>query len=396
MTTLLQQAIELAKSGNRDDAEILIRQSLEENPNNEIAWMWLSGVTRDVLVKREALSRVLQLNPDNELARQGLARFGMPEIEDETPEDIPPTEPTHIDIKIDAPVAGAVEDIDHTATASEPLGKADQEASVFSDMPDDFDFDFDMDEPPVFDVDLDSLEEPFDASISEDDDPFNFDEPPAIVDDGISLSTDSESIANKLEEMFAHSEPDTVDDKATDEAEEETPIILTEPETADLLLNEVNNTDNNIHELLKERQKKQNRMLITATAFFAILVIGSCSLYYYITEKVDYYLLLPQLAGSELTVKARSVNNGISILNFNGFPASSATINWTLDAQAPTCKGTNGLKINFGNGDAPSLYSNNNCKDDKCSFEKNISPNTITRVKVNYLCGKDAVITLHK
>ncbi len=386
MTTLLQQAIELAKSGNRDEAETLIRQSLAENPNNEVAWIWLSGVTRDVLVKREALSRALALNPDNDLAKQGLERFGAPDEAPEIPK--PPTETAQVNINI-----GKLSVINNTDETSG--------ADVFPDMPEDFDFNFDMDESPVFDVDLNALGQSSDTPIEDNptENLFDFDESPAFIDDGNS-APNSENIADKLEDLFAHSEPDGgFDDALADDSalpEEETPIILTEPETGDLVIESTDEPKNDIHDLLRSRQQRQNRLLLTAAAFFAILVIGSCSLYYYFTEKVDYYLLMPQLAGSELTVKARGIKNGTSLLDFNGFPASSATIQWTLDTKASTCKGGNGLSIDFGNGDTPSLFSNNACKDDQCTFEKDISPAPISQVTVNYRCGKDAVITLHK
>lgn len=403
MTTLLQQAIELAQNGNRDEAESLIRQSLTENPNNEIAWIWLSGVTRDVLVKREALSRVLELNPDNNLAKQGLERFGAPDEEEEVEAPETPIESAQVNINIGTPIVneGLDINIDEIPITNEPDESETQEASVFTDLPDDFDFNFDMDESPVFDVDLDSLEKPIDTPIENviEENLFDTDETPAFIDDGESTTTNSDTIADKLEEMFAHSEPGIPVDsiyRAEEEEEEETPVILTEPEPADLVTDIGNEEEDDIHNILKKRQKKQNRLLITASVFFAVLVIGSCSLYYYFTEKVDYYLLMPQLAGSELTVKARGMDNGVSTLDFNGFPASSATINWTKDTESPTCSGGVGLSVDFGNGDSSSQYSNSVCNGDQCSFEKNISPGPISLVKVNYQCGKDAVITLHK
>ena len=76
MATLLQQAIDLAKSGNRAEAETLLQRILADQPDNEAALMWLSGVSRDNSIKQDALQKALALNPNNELAKRGLDRFG--------------------------------------------------------------------------------------------------------------------------------------------------------------------------------------------------------------------------------------------------------------------------------------------------------------------------------
>ena len=78
MATLLQQAIELAQAGNQAEAESLLKQVVAQEPGNEAAWMWLSGVTRSRQVKIRALQQVLAINPENQLAQRGLARFSRP------------------------------------------------------------------------------------------------------------------------------------------------------------------------------------------------------------------------------------------------------------------------------------------------------------------------------
>lgn len=122
MPTLLQRAIELAKARQREDAEKLLRQILEVNPDNEVAWMWLSGVVRDPAEKKYALERALSLNPQNPLARQGIDRFEaqLP------PEQRGTDQPTSI-----APDDTSVEDI--PANIDEP--EADSFAEDYVDSP---------------------------------------------------------------------------------------------------------------------------------------------------------------------------------------------------------------------------------------------------------------------
>ncbi len=427
MATLLQQAIDLAKAGERDAAETLIRQVLETNPNNEVAWIWLSGVSRDVLVKREALKRVLQLNPDNKLAIEGLKRFGgdVPE-EPEPPEFEPPVIPASPE---ETPIGntGEVPAIDLPPANLPPIVTADtisepdlspdvdwsvdafvedfaapppvptEDKPVFEDLPGDFDFN--LDEPPVFDIDLEDLtpDEPV-ALVGDDDFSPGIAEEPPIIE--TPLSPDEPlGAADRLEDLFARA--DIISDETTAEAEiEEEPDIDPESLTAAETLDEITFSPppgEDIHKILEQRRRRQNRMLIAAAIFFAIMIMGSCSLYYYVTEIADIYILMPQLAGETLEKKAPKPKNGVSTIKFNGFPASSATINWKEAPDAPTCQSsTVGLKVDFKNGDPPSLFSNRNCSNGDCTFKKEISPGAITDVEVIYICGKDAIVTLHK
>ncbi len=426
MATLLQQAIDLAKSGERDAAEMLIRQVLETDPNNEVAWIWLSGVSRDVLVKRTALERALQLNPDNQLAKEGLKRFGgdVPEEPQEPeppaietpmapippdempigtgespaiavpPEDLPPIiapdTPSDVDWSVDA----FAEDL----AAPPPLTTED--APVFEDLPGDFDFN--LDEPPVFDLDLETLEKTGEppAVIGVDDFSFGADEEiPALTVPPLGDELGAgEPMSDRLEDMLAQ-ETNLPEDMLESEIEEE-PDIEPETLTAAEALEDITPeavAEEDIHELLRQKRRRNNRLLIIAATFFAIMVLGSCSLYYYVTEVADIYLIMPQLAGEELRKEAPKPKNGVSVIDFDGFPASSATINWTADSDVPTCQGqTVGLKIDFHNGDPAGLYSNRACNNDACTFQKDITPDTIKKVTVTYICGKNATITLHK
>ncbi len=78
----LHLAIAAARDGRRDDARALLMRTLEAEPRNERAWLWLSGVVDDPGDVKICLENVLALNPSNARARQGLewlhARVGLP------------------------------------------------------------------------------------------------------------------------------------------------------------------------------------------------------------------------------------------------------------------------------------------------------------------------------
>jgi tetratricopeptide (TPR) repeat protein len=48
----------------------LLLQSLKEDPNNDMAWLWLTRTVKDQQKRLECVERALQINPQNEQARQ--------------------------------------------------------------------------------------------------------------------------------------------------------------------------------------------------------------------------------------------------------------------------------------------------------------------------------------
>lgn len=64
-----------AKAGDRAAATDYLTQAVGLDPANETAWLWLAGVTADPGLAAEHLERVLQINPDNAHARQGIAKL---------------------------------------------------------------------------------------------------------------------------------------------------------------------------------------------------------------------------------------------------------------------------------------------------------------------------------
>jgi tetratricopeptide (TPR) repeat protein len=70
---LLQQGIAAARAGQREEARTLLMQVVEADERNEQAWLWLAGVVDDPEDMRTCLENVLDLNPGNIKAQQGLA-----------------------------------------------------------------------------------------------------------------------------------------------------------------------------------------------------------------------------------------------------------------------------------------------------------------------------------
>ncbi len=62
-----------ATSGQKDIAREALGRVIEMEPNNEEAWLWLSGVASSLTQMRAALDKVLSINPNNQQAREGLA-----------------------------------------------------------------------------------------------------------------------------------------------------------------------------------------------------------------------------------------------------------------------------------------------------------------------------------
>ena len=480
MTTLLQQAIDLAQKGQRQDAEALLRLVVAEQPKNEAAWMWFSAVTQDVEEKQQALEQALAVNPANALAQKGLTRFRQVAAA-RAPVETPPAETPVVDDGLPwlAPDSAAPSppaesaapafefvldaDADHAEAAPLPVGDSPDEAPAFSfefdagesdqalaqpeeapafegfdlddESPADFDFDFDFDsdfkpseiaadsepdeiaplEPPItftpdappapskpsvaplaFDFDdeapvakqpeapAEADEDAFDffadflseAEESPADDSFSWDEQAMGADD---LSARLDFTDTPVEDIEENASAEIFDDPLEDEAAQKADKLS--PEEA--------------MRLGKQRQQKQTKILIIGTAVFALTVILCIGLYYYLAEISDVYTLIPQLAGPELTEYAAKPKDGVSLVNFQGYPASRAKIEWKEAPDAPTCSGSIGLEVDFGNGDPASRLSNRLCSEGSCVYEKDITPAAIRKVTVTYLCGRSAAITLY-
>jgi hypothetical protein len=69
---LLSEGQAAAKRGDKETARRLLTQLVEQDPQNEQAWMWLSGVVSDPEEQQICLENVLVINPNNVKARKGL------------------------------------------------------------------------------------------------------------------------------------------------------------------------------------------------------------------------------------------------------------------------------------------------------------------------------------
>jgi len=86
---LLQRAIHLLQSGQRDQARALFQQVVRAEPNNEIAWLWLASAAADTFEYQRALQEVLRINPANEQARLQLAQLQPPYARPPAPQPPP-------------------------------------------------------------------------------------------------------------------------------------------------------------------------------------------------------------------------------------------------------------------------------------------------------------------
>ncbi len=75
---LLQQAIELARTGDKARARAILEAVIRADEYNEVAWMWMATVVETDGQRREALEIVLEINPENSRAREALNRLGGP------------------------------------------------------------------------------------------------------------------------------------------------------------------------------------------------------------------------------------------------------------------------------------------------------------------------------
>ncbi|MFL5243935.1 MAG: response regulator [Gemmataceae bacterium] len=68
----LQAGVAEAKAGNKPAARQLLTAVVDQDPTNELAWLWLAGVAESPQGMMSSLQRVLDINPKNERAREGM------------------------------------------------------------------------------------------------------------------------------------------------------------------------------------------------------------------------------------------------------------------------------------------------------------------------------------
>ena len=69
---LLQRAITHVNAGELDQGRALLEKILEQDPKNDLAWVWLSGCVDDPMQRRICLQQALSANPTNQAALDGM------------------------------------------------------------------------------------------------------------------------------------------------------------------------------------------------------------------------------------------------------------------------------------------------------------------------------------
>jgi hypothetical protein len=68
-------AISAIRSGNRDLGRTLLTQEVSDNPQSELAWLWLSACYDLPEHKRHCLNKALEINPTNQFTIQALSKI---------------------------------------------------------------------------------------------------------------------------------------------------------------------------------------------------------------------------------------------------------------------------------------------------------------------------------
>ncbi|MDX2162222.1 MAG: hypothetical protein SF162_12925 [bacterium] len=72
---LLQMAIRTAKAGNGPAAKVMFRQVLSDDKRNERAMMWMAKLSDDKTERKQWLTKVIEVNPGNDIARTSLRKM---------------------------------------------------------------------------------------------------------------------------------------------------------------------------------------------------------------------------------------------------------------------------------------------------------------------------------
>jgi len=88
MATSLELAIAAIRSGRQEEGRQLLNLLIQQNPNNEMAWLWMSSVVSNDEQRARCLYHVLAINPNNAVARKGLEVLGIV-VSDSRPVKVP-------------------------------------------------------------------------------------------------------------------------------------------------------------------------------------------------------------------------------------------------------------------------------------------------------------------
>lgn len=88
MAVSLELAISAIRSGRKEEGRQLLNLLIQQNPNDDKAWLWMSSVVDNDEQRARCLYHVLAINPTSELARRGLQVLGIT-VSDSRPVTIP-------------------------------------------------------------------------------------------------------------------------------------------------------------------------------------------------------------------------------------------------------------------------------------------------------------------
>ena len=71
----LGEGIAAAKNGDRTQAREILYDVVDQEPKNEVAWVWLSYVVDTIEDRQICLENVLLINPENVYASGGLQQL---------------------------------------------------------------------------------------------------------------------------------------------------------------------------------------------------------------------------------------------------------------------------------------------------------------------------------
>ncbi|MBC8098597.1 MAG: tetratricopeptide repeat protein, partial [Armatimonadetes bacterium] len=72
-----EQGIAAAKARQPDEARRLLQQALRLNPGDALAWLYLASVAKDTKERLVYLQKVLEIDPDNDLAQKAVRALGI-------------------------------------------------------------------------------------------------------------------------------------------------------------------------------------------------------------------------------------------------------------------------------------------------------------------------------
>ena len=93
----IRTAVQMLKHGDRATARKKLTQVLKENPQSEMAWLWMSAVVTEPEKRQQCLERTLKINPYNEKARRALERLNEKDSEVVLPKSVPTSVYTDIE-----------------------------------------------------------------------------------------------------------------------------------------------------------------------------------------------------------------------------------------------------------------------------------------------------------